>query len=199
MNRYTYCLSSITEEVLQQSIKENLEHDEILFNHRMFLWESDVLLKVSDVWVELECKRTLADFKADFKKKRKHLALSGRYDTGNKPNHFGYIVPWYIIEDVKNEIPSYAGLLCYNKDNSIDVIKELPLLHSNKINPKKKTKKCASNWGRPRKLLIEGEAEKRITVDIPESLLKVLKKLSKKDGRSIKELLISPAVEKYMV
>ena len=199
MRRDTYCLACITEEVLQQSVKENLEHDEILFKHRMVLWESDVLLKVSDVWVELECKRTLADFKADFKKERKHLTLSGQYETENKPNHFGYIVPWYIVEDVKDEIPIYAGLLCYNKDNSIDVIKELPLLHSNKINSNKKTKKCASNWGRPRKLLIEGEAEKRITVDIPESLLKVLKKFSKKDGRSMKELLISPAIEKYMV
>lgn len=61
-----------------------------------------------------------------------------------------------------------------------------------------KKHKDINNWGRPRKLLIEGVAEKRISVDVPETLLKELKRLMKKEGKSMKELLITPAIREYM-
>lgn len=58
--------------------------------------------------------------------------------------------------------------------------------------------KDINNWGRPRNLLIKGAKEKRVSVDVPEPLLKEIKKIMKKEHKSMKELLITPAIDKYL-
>lgn len=60
-----------------------------------------------------------------------------------------------------------------------------------------KKKKLLDNWGRPRKLLIEGVKEVSITVQLPETLIKALRKESKKQGKSMKELIGSSLLSTY--
>lgn len=50
-------------------------------------------------------------------------------------------------------------------------------------------KKSIDNWGRPRKQLIEGVKEVSLTVQLPETLIKALRKEGKKQGKSMKELI----------
>ena len=50
-------------------------------------------------------------------------------------------------------------------------------------------KKSSDNWGRPRKQLIEGVKEVSLTVQLPETLIKALRKEGKKQGKSMKELI----------
>ena len=50
-------------------------------------------------------------------------------------------------------------------------------------------KKSPDNWGRPRKQLIEGVKEVSLTVQLPETLIKALRKEGKKQGKSMKELI----------
>lgn len=64
-----------------------------------------------------------------------------------------------------------------------------------KESSKKKDKK--SKNGRPRKLLIDGEKEKSITLQLPKSLIKALKKLAKKSDKSMKEVIGGALLEKY--
>lgn len=58
-------------------------------------------------------------------------------------------------------------------------------------------KKSLENWGRPRKSLIEGVKEVSITVQLPETLLKVLRKEAKKNGKSMKELIGTSLLATY--
>lgn len=58
-------------------------------------------------------------------------------------------------------------------------------------------KKSLENWGRPRKSLIEGVKEVSITVQLPETLLKVLRKEAKKSGKSMKELIGTSLLTTY--
>lgn len=58
-------------------------------------------------------------------------------------------------------------------------------------------KKSLENWGRPRKQLIEGVKEVSITVQLPETLLKVLRKEAKKSGKSMKELIGTSLLTTY--
>ncbi len=60
-----------------------------------------------------------------------------------------------------------------------------------------KKKKSLDNWGRPRKQLIEGVKEISITVQLPETLIKALRKESKKQGKSMKELIGSSLLSTY--
>lgn len=68
---------------------------------------------------------------------------------------------------------------------------------SHNVSIQQHKRKDINNWGRPRKLLIEGVKEKSITVQLPVTLLSALKKLSKKDKKSMKELIGEPLLEKY--
>lgn len=58
-------------------------------------------------------------------------------------------------------------------------------------------KKSLENWGRPRKLLIDGVKETSITVQLPDTLIKVLRKEAKKQGKSMKELIGTPLLSAY--
>lgn len=58
--------------------------------------------------------------------------------------------------------------------------------------------KDVGNWGRPRKLLVDGVREKSITVQLPENLITYLRKEAKRTKKSMKELIGEPLLEKYM-
>lgn len=60
-----------------------------------------------------------------------------------------------------------------------------------------KRKKSLDNWGRPRKQLIEGVKEVSITVQLPETLIKALRKEGKKQGKSMKELIGTSLLSTY--
>ncbi len=60
-----------------------------------------------------------------------------------------------------------------------------------------KRKKNIDNWGRPRKLLIEGVKEKSLTVQLPETLIKAMRREAKKQGKSMKEMIGTACLEKY--
>lgn len=68
---------------------------------------------------------------------------------------------------------------------------------ADKKEAKKASKKKEAKNGRPRKLLIEGVKEKSITVQLPKPLIKALKKLAKKDKKSMKEVIGKALLEKY--
>lgn len=106
-------------------------------------WESDFYcLSKSGYSVEVEIKITVGDFKADFKKKWKHLLLSSKtstvfrrlrwniitYDRAKKtPNRFYYACPEGMIK--VDDIPEYAGLIYVGKYRQITIVKNAPLLH----------------------------------------------------------------------
>lgn len=58
-------------------------------------------------------------------------------------------------------------------------------------------KKSLDNWGRPRKQLIEGVKEVSLTVQLPETLIKALRKEGKKQGKSMKELIGTSLLSTY--
>ena len=108
----------------------------LLHNLYVFGWESDYLAKTNaGYWYEVEIKISLADFKADFKKREKHYALlnrgwSGRHAT---PNYFSYCVPEHLLEKVRPLVPPYAGLLYVNEHGRLLVDKPAPKLHVAKV------------------------------------------------------------------
>lgn len=69
--------------------------------------------------------------------------------------------------------------------------------NSELINKKVIKKKSLDNWGRPRKLLIDGVKETSVTVQLPNTLIKVLRKEAKKQGKSMKELIGTPLLSAY--
>lgn len=71
---------------------------------------------------------------------------------------------------------------------------------TNSIEAEEKTHKKhkdINNWGRPRKLLIDGVKEKSVTVQLPTTLITVLKKEGKKSKRSMKEVIGEALLDKY--
>ncbi len=63
--------------------------------------------------------------------------------------------------------------------------------------PSRSRHKNVDNWGRPRKELIKGVKEVAVTVQLPETLIKTLRRIGKKEGKSMKELIGSVLIEKY--
>lgn len=114
------------------------------FNHEMDF----VYLTKNMMSYEFEIKTSVSDFKADFKKTRKHRDLIKRADSDYKsdvetkrkrsgtPNYFYYIVPDYLRDKIEKLIPDYAGFAIYiTKDNyqrsrRIKIIKKASLLHN---------------------------------------------------------------------
>lgn len=121
-------------------------------------WENDLFqITNAGLWVEYEIKRSLNDYRADFRKtdscqgrkKFKHDILAAGSDkiiydpyehiptlvgkhlvTVRVPNRFYFCVP--IELDKKITPPEYAGLIIYNKANkktSYIVSKPAPLIH----------------------------------------------------------------------
>ena len=73
-------------------------------NFYMFEWESDFVCKVrSGFWHEVECKISLADFKADFHKVEKHECLKAR--------KFWRWIPKSV--KTEEELENYRDLDCY--------------------------------------------------------------------------------------
>lgn len=105
----------------------------VMENLFVFSWESDKLIMTrSGMLYEFEIKISRSDFKADFKKKDKHVILEGKeefvpsYDKVldcwkplheeyykvshyKKPHYFYYAVPEGLID--ASEVPEYAGLI----------------------------------------------------------------------------------------
>lgn len=100
-------------------------------------WESDYLsLTNSGYFYEGEVKISKSDFKADFKKEKKHLILESNFNktqTDNNlcPHYFFYAVPEGLID--VSEVPEYAGLI-YMTDiyPYYKWVKKAPLLHKEK-------------------------------------------------------------------
>ena len=107
----------------------------------VFGWESDYLAKTNaGYWYEVEVKISLADFKADFKKKqKKHKILEnggvferGQFRKCGRPNYFSYCVPEHLADKVKPLLPAYAGLLSVNEHGLLKWHKVPPKLHTEK-------------------------------------------------------------------
>ncbi len=96
------------------------------------------LLRITDSGYthEYEIKRTAADYKADFKKKKHNFINIGLNTWIEKymPNYF-----WYITDGFDIDPPEYAGLINIT-DNRPIFIKEAPCLHKNKLNEKSRRK-----------------------------------------------------------
>lgn len=141
--------------ILQRQANSNPKY--YMHNLYVFGWESDFLLKTrSEYWYEYEIKISVADFKKDFIKEEKHYKLM----TGNElhtqytkldktgcatirynyeeptviPNYFSYVVPYTLLDKIKDIIPKYAGLYYISEINSLECFKKPPKLHNNKIN-----------------------------------------------------------------
>lgn len=84
-------------------------------------------------------------------------------------------------------------------DNNIVVNTDMEIntLSNANIEVAHKKKKSIDNWGRPRKQLIEGVKEVSITVQLPETLIKALRKEGKKQRKSMKELIGSSLLSTY--
>lgn len=103
----------------------------LINNLYVFSWESDYLaLTKSGYWYEIEVKISRSDFKADFKKDRKHKTLM-RDNDRKCPNYFYYAVPENLIS--VDEIPEYAGLIYIDDHGYSKTIKGAPLLHKDKL------------------------------------------------------------------
>lgn len=145
-------------------------------NLHVFNWESDFLIKTrSGYWYEYECKISFSDFKHDFTKDEKHVALQrgerfeshkkivyrkegsaqigewkefGTWKPTKRPNYFSYCVPWYLQEKVEPLIPEYAGLVILKQNGALEEVKMPPLLHKDKYEDSsfRLTEKFYYNW-----------------------------------------------------
>lgn len=121
----------------EQSILEILNRDFLsqpkytINNLYVFSWESDYLaLTKSGYWYEVEVKISRSDFKADFKKTKKHQTLK-RENNGKCPNYFYYAVPEGLIS--VDEVPEYAGLIYITQYGQLKTAKIAPVLHKEKL------------------------------------------------------------------
>ena len=134
-----------SEELIQQQLRYSfLSPSSVKYfteNLNVYDWESDVLkITKSGYAYEFEIKISKADFKNDFKhKKKKHLLLENKENNSKMPNYFYYVVPEDLITE--DEVPEYAGLIYVYATvigNSrvyyqFQEIKAAPKLHTNKI------------------------------------------------------------------
>lgn len=103
-------------------------HDYKLHNVFMYQWECDFwCMSKSGYAKEIEIKISRSDFKADFKKQRKHLLLSS---AKGSPNKFYYACPSGLL--LLSEVPKYAGLIYWDEISGCKIIKEAPYIHKSK-------------------------------------------------------------------
>lgn len=121
----------------EQSILETLNRDflsqpkYLINNLYVFGWESDYLaLTKAGYWYEIEVKISRSDFKADFKKEKKHQTLKMENNL-SRPNYFNYIVPEDLI--AVEEVPNYAGLIYLSQNGFLKTVKPAPMLHNTKL------------------------------------------------------------------
>lgn len=126
--------SKIIQQHLQAFFYENHPYQTLNFG-RCGYHEADVFLINKNTMrvKEIEVKISLSDFKADFKKKHKHLNLSSR-EKLYTPSQFYYACPNGLIP--LSLIPEYAGLLYVNESGTIEIIKDAPVLHKEKVKGK---------------------------------------------------------------
>jgi hypothetical protein len=106
----------------------------------MGLAECDVLsVSKSDYIYEYEIKISRGDYKKDFIKEKHTNIIKENYTKTVKnelvyllPNYFSYVVPNGLIS--VDELPDYAGLIYFNEDMTIEIIKKPVLLHKTKAN-----------------------------------------------------------------
>ncbi|RZJ88552.1 MAG: hypothetical protein EOO20_13355 [Chryseobacterium sp.] len=122
---------------LQAFLYENHPYQTLNFG-RCGYHEADVFMINKNTMrvKEFEVKISLSDFKADFKKKHKHLNLAARKNNLHTyiPSQFYYACPDGLISI--DLIPEYAGLVYVKPDGSIEYIKEAPVLHKDKVSEK---------------------------------------------------------------
>tara|TARA_R110002020_G_scaffold213427_1_gene420219 strand:+ start:20144 stop:20569 length:426 start_codon:yes stop_codon:yes gene_type:complete len=111
--------------------KQNMVFPNTKAIHKRF--ESDLVRVNSDgrVW-EYEIKTSYSDFKADFKKVRKHISLKAG-ETG--VNYFYYLCPYGVIPLC--DVAAPYGLI-YIKGFDLHCVKRAKLLHSRSIDIKTK-------------------------------------------------------------
>lgn len=150
-----------TEQYIRKILQRQANSNPKYYMHNLYVfgWESDFLLKTrSEYWYEYEIKISVADFKKDFIKEQKHYELM----TGNElktngvpttfdnknirafvnynyeqpaviPNYFSYVIPYTLLDKIKDMVPKYAGLYYISETNRLECYKKPPKLHSNKI------------------------------------------------------------------
>lgn len=109
-------------------------------------WESDlVAIRKSGFLDEIEIKRTLADFRADFKKADYHGARKKHSMLANGellPNYFYFYTTDELYEQIKDEIPDHAGAIVFmsqwNGWNRCQEAKKAPRLHDDRRMQEKK-------------------------------------------------------------
>lgn len=88
-------------------------------------YEMDVFkVNYQGITTEYEIKVSVNDYKRDFKKGDKHKNISEGFGYSNR---FFFVVPKGLIKF--NEVPEYAGLLCFNENKGFDFVKQAPLTH----------------------------------------------------------------------
>ena len=115
-----------------------LHHDHITPNScTVFAWECDIISVTKSGYAqEFEIKRTLADYRADFNKKRKHKWLKANH--GNIPSRFWYVINGFDLRP--DDVPEYAGLIKIDGSgiwNAIDIKKRAPKLSGKKLEQRK--------------------------------------------------------------
>ncbi len=139
----------------QEAMIEN-KHDMVVPNSRLFWYCEADFLSVTKAGLihEYEIKLSISDYKADFKKKRKHRELSTRKITTYQgapaiPSYF-----WYVTYDFDIEPPEYAGWMKvipdmvrrwdfgadeeYYERYRLDIKKVAPRLHRKKVTDKQR-------------------------------------------------------------
>lgn len=116
---------SDTENHIQNKIHDRLQMQnkqsdrpkfyDITANVNLFGWESDLLCKdAKDSIYEFEIKASFSDFLKDFRKKAKQAKLASLKGNDVGPAFFYYVVPLEILDQVKEKLPSYAGLYWFS-------------------------------------------------------------------------------------
>ena len=135
-----------SEESIQRALRHNfLSPSSVKYfteNLNIYKWESDTIKFTNSGYVyEFEIKISKADFKNDFKnKKKKHSILEDKNsENKDRPNYFYYVVPIDLISE--EDVPEYAGLIYVNFmkiGNNVPYsqfieVKKAPQLHKNKF------------------------------------------------------------------
>jgi len=84
---------------------------------------------------EIEIKRTVSDFRADFRKSgRFHLSKHEQLKSGNAPaNYFSFLMYEELGAKIEDEIPEHAGLFVLTSTGWVVEKKKAPRLHTKKI------------------------------------------------------------------
>lgn len=98
------------------------------------------------------------------------------------------------VDFLKDVAP--ANLSADNTENTVGTTEKEATAVEEKEEAQPK-KKAVENWGRPRKSLIEGVKETSVTVQLPETLIKALRKEGKKQGKSMKEMIGEALLSTY--